>query len=133
MTFVHAMTTPGQVPPSRRVVRAQGAGRVALAAVGLVAWTMTLAPSLAMPLQSATMATALLVATLPERALTYKPELHRRHHVRGVDGTHNAGSVLVLWDQSFGAAASLVPSVSRAAHHARPATSVARSRRSAAQ
>ena len=101
MTFVYA-TTPGRIQPSRRVVRAPEVWPVALATVGLVAWTTAFVTSLVMPLQSATVATALLIAALAERALPYEPQPQRRHPARGIDGTHNAGGVLVPSDRLFG-------------------------------
>ena len=73
MTFVHELTAG----PCRRPLESLahwGAWPVALTTACLVAWAMALDPSLAMALQFATMATALLVAALAERVVPFRSD-----------------------------------------------------------
>ena len=87
MTLVHA-TTPGHSRYPLESVAHWAAWRVALAKSCLAAWGA---------LQSATMATATLIAALAERAVPRTDldgflatvELHWWHHARGIDGTHD--------------------------------------------
>ena len=123
MTFVHTRT-PGHSRRPLELFAHWGAWPVALATACLAAWTMTLDPSQATALQFASMATALLIAALAERVVPFRSDWQivspterrtviismavlmaladRWHHARGSDGTHNFGSVLMLWDQLFG-------------------------------
>ena len=105
MTFVHT-TTSGHSRRPLELFAHWGAWPLAFATTCLAAWAMTLDPSRATALQFASMAAALLIAALAERvvpiSMAVLMALADRSHHGGSDGTHNFGSVLMLWDQLFG-------------------------------